>query len=204
MAKGDSGLNGSISAAGYGTRKVRILTLQRRLGIISTADSEAKSRRAFYPIVTTGSSFTMSVGFISYEERERFNEWMSRFLRDTVNDIARSGVMTVRMPSRDLLRTCVLESDLNYGEGLTDMMYTLTMDFIGASDPVDLDLGTRMAGISYFRGPRGNQASRYFYPAGRQVAGAEQLDGTTYDSRSSGSDFDQEVNQPITHLPEGI
>lgn len=200
-----SGNFGSISAKGMGTRQVRVITLQRRLGIIASADSEAKSRRAFYPVVTTGSSFLMQIAFTSWEERERFNDWMLRYMRSVVNGTAASGVMTVRVPQRDFEKTAIPESDLEFGEGVTDVGYTLDLSFIGASDPVDLNLGQRMAGISYFKGPKGMQESRYFYPGGKQVKGAEQLDGTTFDPEASGGEpFDQQVDQPLTNLPEGI
>lgn len=187
--KGRYGHSGRISSRGIGGRRIRVVALDFGLGIIATSDGEARSRRAFYPVVTTGSSFTMTVAFISYEEREQFNQWMKDYMHSVARGTAKSGIMTIRVPARDFVRTAVPETDLAFGEGLTDIGYLTSIGFIGASDPVNMNLSKKMAGISYFKPPRGDQESSYFYPAGRQVRGAESLDGTIFDPDPTGSGF---------------
>lgn len=200
MARGKTGFNATISGAGLGTRKVRATKLVFGLGIIASSDNEAKSRRAFYPVVTTGSSFTMTAVFVSHEEREEFNTWLSGHMVGVSEDTASSAVLTVRVPYYDFVRTCVFANDrtpgLEYGEGVTDVGYLLDLEFLGASDPVNLDLGSRMAGISYFKQPK-RGASRYFYPAGVQVRGAEELDATVYDPVATGRDWVGTVDEDL-------
>lgn len=186
MSRGDHGFNARISARGAGSRRIRVISLDFGLGIIASSDNEARNRRAFYPVVTTGSSFTMTLGFVSWGERERFNTWMHAFMEGVANGGSKYGTMTVRAPSHDFTRVAVPETDIEYGEGVKDVAYTMAVGFIGATDPVNLTLSQRMSGVSFFQGPKSDQESRYFYPQGRQIAGAESLDGTIFDSNPVG------------------
>lgn len=183
MARGDYGFNGSVSAEGFGTKKVRIERLIFGLGIISS-EAEARNYRVFYPVVTTGSSFTMEIAFVSYEEREAWSNALKKFAEDTVYGAVSSGVMTIRCPSFDnFFRTAVLDKDnsIEFGEGVKDLKHTASVRFCGASDPTNLKLGQRMAGISYFKGPKDNEVSKFFYPGGVQVKGAESLEDALFD-----------------------
>lgn len=197
MAKGDYGYNGYIGSSGYGRRRIRVIRLKRKVSIISN-EEEGKRRRAFYPMMVTSSGFEIDVAHISYSERGKFNRWLSRWMEMVVDGTAPSGVMTVSIPHYNFTQVCVPETDLNYGEGVTDYAYITTLGFVGASDAINLDLGARMAGVSYFQMPKNNQTSKYFYPAGRQVAGAESLDGTIFDQvampgiSSPGGDYDDD------------
>jgi hypothetical protein len=191
VAKGDFGHNATISTRGFGSRQVRAMTVDFGLAIVASSDNEGRSRRAFYPKVTSGSSFTLGLGFISWGEREAFNRWMSRFMEAVSTGAARHGSMTVRVPSRNFVRVAVPEGPLEFGEGVGDMTYRTNVSFVGASDPVNVALGARMAGVSYFKGPGKHQVSRFFYPAGRQIGGSESLEGTLFDTSPSGS------NSPI-------
>lgn len=197
MAKGDHGFNARISSEGIGSRRIRVTGLGIKIGIVSTSEGEARSRRSYYPVVTTSSSFTMQVAFVTYEERERFNTWIRGYLEDLSEGRARSGFMTVVIPFMDFMRTCVLETPLDYGEGLTDLGYVTEMGFIGASEPMDINLGPKARGVSYFKKASDDTTSRYFYPAGRQIKGAEALDGTIFDPNApSGMPFD-----PVGGMP---
>lgn len=184
MAKGDYGFNGHIGSVGVGKRRIRVTKLDQKVSIIASED-EAKRRRAFYPKIVTSSGFTMEIVFLSYEERASFTRWLSNYMDSVVSDTAESGVMTVSVPKYEFVRTCIPETELEYGEGTTDLAYTLTMGFVGASDPVSLDLGGRMSGVSFFQMPKNNLTSKFFYPSGRQVKGAESLDGTMFDDTTA-------------------
>lgn len=181
MAKGDYGFNGHIGSEGIGRRKIRVMRIKRKVSIIAN-DAEGKSRRAFYPQIVTSSGFEIDIAFVSHEERGRFNRWLTTYMESVVDGSAANGTMTVSIPIYDFTQVCIPEMPVEYGEGVEDLAYTLTMGFVGASDPTDLDLGARMAGVSYFKMPEDNQTTRYFYPAGRQVSGAESLDGTIFDT----------------------
>jgi len=183
---------------------VSVAAMMFGLGIIATSNDEARDRRGFYSIVTVGSSFTMGVGYTSWEEREAFNQWMRNFMESVASGTAKSGFMTISCPARNFYRTGVPDNDIVYGKGVRDVGYVTDLSFVGASNPLDLSLKQKMAGISYFKMPKkADAAARYFYPAGRQVSGAEVLDGTIFDpsQTAGGSDFDWE-DKPEENLPE--
>ena len=186
MTKGTFGFNGTIGSQGSGSRQVRVMALNQWIGIIAGSQaSESRSRRAMYPVVTTSSSFEVTLQFLSYAERQRFNNWLTNYMLSIVGGTAQSGVMTVSVPSRKFLKVAVPETEVTFGEGFNDVGYTLTLGFCGATDPLDLDLGARMAGISYFKPPTSGRVTKFFYPAGEQVKGAESLDGTIFDTTPS-------------------
>lgn len=200
MARGDYGFNATLSAAGFGTRKVRCNMLQQKIGIIANEDGPARTRQAFYSVVVTGSSFSMGMEFYSYAERESFNRWFRRFTEAVLDRTAPNAYMTVRVPSRRFVRTAVPETEIEYGEGLEDLVYTLTIGFVGASDPLNSRVMRDRKLISQYRGPKRRGVSRYFYPAGNQVAGAESLEGTIFDPRPTGSGPAREVEDPADDL----
>lgn len=180
MAKGDYGFNAFIGSPGLGRRRIRVLDFTRKVSVIS-GESEAKNRRGFFAQMVTSSGFSITLAFVSYGERGQFNRWLSNYMQAVVDGTAANGYMTVAIPHYDFVQTCVPETDLDFGEGYKDGLYTTQIGFVGASDPINLDLGARMAGVSYFQMPTDNVTSKYFYPSGRQVSGAESLDGTIFD-----------------------
>lgn len=207
--KGDYGFNASFSVVGAGTREIRALSLEFGLGIISNTE-EAREYQSFYPVVTTGSSFTITLGFISWEERESFNKWAERFFLSVSRGTAASGYMTIRVPSRDFLRTAIPDGAIEYGEGVQDVGYKLRLSFKGASSPLTKLGDKHSKETSHFEPPKGKQASRFFYPAGIQVKGAGKLDQTAFDPNvASGDAFFSTADDTVVdystsyHLAEG-
>lgn len=189
MARGDFGFNGQIGNRSYGSRRVRIMSIGYNLDIVASADNEARSRRAFYPVATEGSSFRVDLGFVSWEDREAFNRWMSRFMVSVSEGSAKIGTLTVRCPSRNFIRVGVPQGNLEYGEGIKDVAYAVRLTFTAATHPVDVSVGQRMTGIAYFKGPRDNAQAKFFYPGGKQIKGAESLEGTLFDDTPDGPTF---------------
>src|SRR4051812_9885073 len=108
MAKASGSYNGQISGPSAGLRQVRIEEIGTALGINASANSEARSRRAFYPVSTTQSSFRIVLAFVSWEEREQFSNWMRKFMVAVSEGTAKNGVLTVRCPSRNFVRVGVV------------------------------------------------------------------------------------------------
>lgn len=189
-------MTGRITTNGHGSRAVRVISIAYGLGIIST-ESEARSRRAFYPVVTTSSSFGMDIAFVSWEEREAFNQWLARWMRAVTTKAGTDGYMRIEVPGRRFTRTAVLDngSGPTYGEAVTDVGYKVHLDFCGASDPIDSAIEIRRM-LSVFRLPdEGRKQARHFYPGGKQVKGAASLEGTLFDQT------EEEVIRPETTTP---
>lgn len=198
MVQANGPYNGQISGPSAGLKKVRIDQIINGLDIIASADSEARSRRAFYPITTDGSSFSLVLSFISWEEREDFNRWMNRFMVAVSEGTAKNGIVTVRCPNRNFIRTGVPEGDLSYGEGVTDVGYKVNLSFVGAVDPTNADLTAKQQGASYYKGGANSAISKFFYPSGQQIKGAEAASDTTFGSTPDGADFtvNPTINKP--------
>lgn len=162
------------------------MTIDFGLDIIASADSEARSRRAFYPVVTDGSRFTISVGFTSWTEREGFNKWLANFMRSVSEGSAKHGTMTVRCPNRNFVRVGVPQGPVVYGEGIRDVAYTTDLAFVGATDPVDITVASKL--VSALQPKSLNASNRFFYPTGQQIKGAESLEGTLFDPTPTGTD----------------
>lgn len=195
-----SGFNATISGKSAGSRNVRVLNIDYGIEIIASADSEGRSRRAFYPVVTDDSSFAVVLQFVSWAEREDFNKWMSKFMVNVSEGGAKYGTLTVRVPSRKFTRVGVPQGQLEFGEGWNDVAYTAQMTFVAASDPVEPSL--KDSDVSRFQGPGG--VGQAFYPAGNQIKGAGSLDAYLFDTAPSGNPnfvFDQTVDSPV--IPKG-
>jgi hypothetical protein len=181
MPRSSGQFNGQISGPSAGLRKVRVKAINQGLDIISSSDSEGRTRRAFYSIATDSSGFVVVIEHISYEEREDFNQWLARFMDLVSNNKAKNGVLTVRCPARNFVRNGVCQGTLEYGEGLEDLVYSTTLAFLGASDPT--------LSKSYYKPAVNDAASRFFYPAAQQIKGAESTDDATYGDVPDGANF---------------
>lgn len=197
IALGSNGRNARLKTNGHGQRLVKCIGLNYGLGIIAKGDGdESRSRKAFYPVVTTSSSFGIVIGFSSWQEREDFNTWMTGYMEAVSTSSGLNGWMEVAVPARNFLKTAVPEGDLDFGEGVGDTAYQITLNFVGASDPLDNEgLTNKKAGISYFK-PPGDKTGQglYLSPAGRQLKGAESLEGTMFDDTYSSPGFQQAPN----------
>lgn len=176
---GKAGFTGRIATNGYGSRAVRVIELAYGLGIISTESGESRHRRAFYPVVTTSSSFGMTVAFTTWEEREAFNRWITRYMRGVSTKAGTNGYMRIDVPSRRFERIAVFEGGIEYGEAVGDLAYTAKLDFCGSSDPID-GIKAVKQNLSVFRLPD-DKIAKFYYPAGNQLSGAASLEGTIFD-----------------------
>lgn len=182
MPKGTLGYNARIAGKSIGARSVRVMEINFGLEIIASADSEARSRRAFYPVSAEGSAFSVTLGFTSWEERERINTWLSNFMGAVGRGSTKYGTLTVQVPGRNFFRVGVPQGPLVFGEGILDVAYQTAINFVWSADVVDNSLSDKQSGASYFKGPGKNTTARFFYPKGVQAKGAEALDGATFDS----------------------
>lgn len=177
-----SSFNATITSADFGSRQIRVTKISSPLNIVASADSEARSRRAFYPTTVDGSAFRLVLAFKSYAERESFNTWMNKFMVGVSEGSAKHGTMTVQVPSRKFIQVGVPQGEVEYGQGVLDVGYEMTLTFLGAKSPVNLSLSSKMAGVSYLQDARSNPKAQFFYPSSNQVKGAASLDGAIFDT----------------------
>jgi hypothetical protein len=177
------GLNCRLTVGGYGVFLCRTLRLTFSLNILSN-EGEAATRRAFYPWVTSGSSFDMAVIHKTWEEREVFNAWVKGYMDRVAANQRISGSMKIEVPARRFHRVGVCQGSLAFGDkwDAPNATRLTTLSFVGASEPISVAQGDT-AGTSYYKAPKVEAAlGQHFYPSGRQVSGAESLEGTLFDA----------------------
>lgn len=187
------GYNGTLATADFGSYRVRCIDIGQGVNIISS-EAEGSTRKVFYPVVTTSSSFGMTIAFPTYEDRERFNKWMNGFMDKMAAGRGFRATMHITVPAREFTRDAVPTGPIQYGEGIRDVGYTTNLSFVGASEPLDINKSTRKV-RSYFQFPKKNRGtSKFFYPMGTQLTGLGELAGSIYDTFNPPEDVDIPFN----------
>lgn len=193
--------NATLSTATEGSYDVWCSAIVKGISI-NAAEGEASMRRVFYPQVITSSSFTAVLIFRSWRDRDQFDIWLSGFMTKVATGKGFQGSMKFDVPDLGFTRVAVPTGTIERGEGLTDVGYSMTLKFIGATDPTHPMVGSKKTGISYFRLPtRQKEVAKYFYPAGQQVRGAATFEGSLFDGvglSATISNPDQEDPTPYT------
>lgn len=193
------GYNCRLSVGGYGSRVCRAVVIQYDLKVIGE-DASAANRRAYYPVVVAGSSFDLQVIHKTYDEREAFNTWVRGYMEGIAANRRMSGAMKMECPARRLVRVGVVEGTLEYGLVWNETLsYATTLAFVGSSEPLSALGGESVEGVSYFKTARVDAAtSATFYPTGSQVAGAESLEGTIFDTTPPVLDLTPIIKHPAS------
>lgn len=194
------GFNCRLSAPGYGRTAVRAMEMLYGVNIVPGAGSsdEGRSRRVFYPLVTTSSSFGMAIVHISRSDRNGFNKWMRGWMQAVAGNQSVGGGMKIEIPGRRFVRTGVCTGTLHYGEAVGELdsgasgqfsnddpetgrgLFITMLDFIGATQPISGVGTSNVKGDSFFVASTLKRAA-HFYPAANQVSGASSLEGTIFD-----------------------
>lgn len=142
-----------FSVQNYGAVQVNAVRITHGISIISTT-AGARHHRAMLPWKQTSGSCQVTIKHSSRADYANFNEWMKVYV-DTISDPdGRLGTMRIYCPAAKFDRMCIPKSGIKFGLTHGEFVWTQTIAFIGASDPVDIfDVS---APISY-----GSGATRY-------------------------------------------
>lgn len=180
MANPPTPFNGAISSDVVGTYRLRVRRLTLGLNVVSS-EAEGRERRVFYPATTTSSAFIMEIQFPSYESRTKFSTWLESYMHGVMSGRGFRAAMKVTVPSRNFAREAIPVGPVLYGEALTDTVFSVQLNFVGAADALDISLETKKS-HSYFVLPKkGVATSQFFYPGGQQLTGAQSLEGSLFD-----------------------
>jgi hypothetical protein len=176
-----AGFNTRLSVALYGSRVVRTISISYPLEVVSSEDVGPVGR-VMYPVACEVPGFTLGVVFVSREEREGFCEWMRIYMERVVANERVGGYVYVYAPARAFGRSGVPIGPLEYGDQVGVTSWPLTLNFVGAIEPISAIGKTAVGGVSYYKGPsKDKDQAPFFYPAGTQAAGRESLEGVLYD-----------------------
>lgn len=150
-----------------GTRNVRCTEISYGVDIVSTEDT-GRTGKSFNPMYTDSNAFAILLVFTSYAEAQATMNWFKSYVDDVLND--RADVMRVRIDAREFDRVGVPQSGMTFGQHVGQYVWTSTIQFVGARDPVTI----KSTDLSQFVPGGGDytQYGQYFYPAGTQLSGS--------------------------------
>lgn len=183
------GFNAVFSGKTIGTHRAVCTRISHGLQIIAGED-ESAFRRGYYPRASTRGSFSITVVFANYALYTAFGQFMTGYGEKAARGIG-DPAMRVSVAARNFDRYAVPVSGMTFGRGVEDVVYQMTIGFVGGRDATE--------GNSY-------QASKYIAPrvdANHGVAispAGTQLSGTAV-----GADYKDDFS-PIVDLgnPDGF
>lgn len=164
-------------------------------------ESQARTRRAYYPHQMSSVPFSIVPILKGYRERTRF----ANFLADYVQRIQDPGLSVAKFPTmrvvssvRRFIRWGVPVSGLELGDHVGSMVWTPRVVFETHADQSLGDQPGSYRWVSYFqlddatveRSPQ----VKYFYPSGVQLAGSQVPSGAAYDRAVTIQDIQDIIN----------
>lgn len=175
--------NATLSAANYGSIKVRIRTISFGLDI-ATSSTHSRMFRTLYTRAITSEAFGIGVVCTTHDEYQRLGTFLLNYGRKAAQNGV--GMMRVRYPARGFDRMGVPNGS-TFGEAVGDTTWPLAIAFVGASDLVSL--GTRdvtvlsnVIGAEYLGAIHKDPSAAYYYPSGSQLSGAGAGADVLYDT----------------------
>lgn len=135
-----------FSVANYGGVLVNATRIQHGVTILAV-EASARHHRTFLPWKQTSGSCQITIKHSSKTDYVQFNEWMKVYAESISSPDGAYGAMRVYIPVIKFDRMCIPSGGIKFGRTFSDFVWTQTISFMGASDPIDLtDVS---AGISY-------------------------------------------------------
>ncbi len=198
-----AGLNTTLSYS-YGgkTYTFKIRTQEIAYGSRMVAgESQARTRRAYYPHQITSVPFSLVPIIKGYQERVRFSNYIADYIKrvqDPSLSVANFPTVKVVCAVRNFVRWGVPISGIEWGDHIGSMVWTPRVIF---ETHVDQSLGDTPGSykwVSYFQLDQSSiDASpqiKYFYPSGVQLSGSEVPDENAYDKVTSIQDIQDIIN----------
>lgn len=164
-------------------------------------ESQARTRRAYYPHEVSSVPFLVVPIIVGYKERVRFSNYLNDYVsRIEDPSISVNAFPTIRVscPTRNFLRWGVPISGIEWGNHVGSMLWTPQVVF---ETHVDQSLGdtpgTNRSGSRFVLDKASLDASpqiKYFYPAGVQLSGNQVPDAESFDKVVSIQDIQSIIN----------
>lgn len=132
-----------ISIPDYGKATVWVETLTHGLSIFNlggrTESDQSRTRRHFFTTHRSSGGFIIEIIFSSHRAQEKFHNWIEGYSRGAADPSMDTPPARVVIPSRNFDKLGVLESAISYGDEVGKVLYKTTLEFMGGSEPVDLN-----------------------------------------------------------------
>lgn len=136
-------------------------------------ESQARTRRAYYPHRLSPDPFAVRVQLKGYAEKEQMNRWLASYAAWMLDPSLASSAnvtMSVSVPSRNFSRRGVLVRGVEYGDHVASMLYEKALVFVTVQDPADTGAYTPSRYVFNVNADVANDV-KYFYPASTQLSG---------------------------------
>jgi hypothetical protein len=200
---GRSGLNTNLSYSYRGKTyafscRVKEIAFGSRM---IASESQARTRRAYYPHQVSSVPFSIVPIIKGYKERVQFSNFLGDYVKrvqDPSLSVSKFPTMKVSSNTRKFLRWGVPVSGIEWGDHVGSMVWTPRVVF---ETHVDQSLGESTRDyqwISYFVFSAGSLQRApqiaYFYPSGIQLSGSQVPDADAYDKVTSIQDIQNIIN----------
>lgn len=188
------GLNTTLSYSyAKTTYKFSVRTAQVAFGSQMVAgESQARTRRAYYPHQVSSVPFQLTLILNGYNERVAFSNYISDYItrvQDPSLSVSSFPTVQVTIPTRKFLRWGVPISGIAWGDHVGSMVWTPTVVF---ETHIDQSLGDTPGDykwVSYYELDKSaidqSPEIKYFYPSGTQLSGNQVPDPSAYDKVTS-------------------
>ena len=168
-----------ISIPNFGKARVRATRVVHGMSVVAYAgEDESRAGKAFYPSKRTSGSFELTLKFARDKGYREVMEWLQRYQRWAGNPKTQASACRVVIPSRNFDKIGILETGVTFGDEVQSVTHTVTLGFVGSSDPRNFD---NKGLVSVFKKPKDNDpALDYFYPV-KQLKGNQTGWDTVYD-----------------------
>jgi hypothetical protein len=205
------GLNCTLSyKVGSTTRTYRVRCDMIVHGTQMVAEeSQARLRRAYYPHRVSTQQFGLKIILKGYAERRSFSNWLTAYATYALDpDLGGDyPTMSVSVPSYEFVHRGVPLTGYEYGDHVGSMIFNPTVMFEPAYEPWDKARPAVTRVEDAWRAFAKDDAIKYFYPFGTQLAGEDAPTGTydkpIYPGDASGF-TDQYGNDPDDIVPPSI
>jgi hypothetical protein len=133
-------------------------------------ESQARTRRAFFPHRRAEDKFTINAMLIGQAERRSFVSWLNAyasFVLSTDLAVGQFPPMIVNIPSRNFLKTGVPLTGIEWGTHVGAMVFNHAVIFESVPAQMSINSASRPVAITNAIDP----ATEYFYPFQNQLSG---------------------------------
>jgi hypothetical protein len=203
------GLNATLAyqlAGAQRTYRIRVSDIGHGADMIYS-ESQARTRRAFYPHRVAEQQFSLTVLLKDWHERSHFTDWLASYASYAIDPDSSDATfpwMYCWVPGREFIRRGVPLAGYQWGAHTGMMMFTPQIVFAAALTPGHPGPPSVSSVINKWGAFGSDKAIQYFYPIGTQLSGNQTGNyNPVQQFPSDPSQFNQQPMPPVYPTPGG-
>lgn len=138
-------------------------------------ESQARTRRAYYPKRLSPNPFGVQVQTRGYNEYKSLNSWLTSYASWILDPglVSTADIfMSVSIPSRNFVRKGIPVQGIEFGDHVGSMLFQQQVVFVSLQDPADPD-GFTPSKFTFNVSQDVINDVKYFYPSSIQLSGED-------------------------------